>query len=771
MASPNLHQVVITGAGLVTPLGLSRDATWQKVLQGQCGIGPMSAMESALPSGADGGQAPDLPADFEPGLPRESRYLRWAIRDALRDAGVSDQLPYAPDRCGIILGTTLHGMRAGGKFFRSGDPAALKDFLAGAVLGNIRDDLDFTGSALTTCSACSSSLGSIALSVTMLRSGRLDLVIAGGYDAISEYVYAGFNSLRLISPGTLRPFTRGRQGMKVAEGYGIVILERHDDAQRRGAKILAAILGYGESADAHHLTQPHPQGGGAARAIRQAMESAGVAPSDIDLIAAHATGTPDNDASEFAAFSQVFGSSLSGIPAVAFKSHLGHTLGGAGAVELILAAMALRDQIVPACANVTATDVEFEGLNLSTGQAKPAQFRTTLNTSLGFGGANTCVILGRASAPITSPSVSIVSSTCKDALREVFITGIGTVFPGAIGNEAMVRLLSQQSDPVTADTGTIDDADIIALLNARRVRRMSEYVKLSLAATMLCLRDAGLNDIPSFAENCAAILGTTHGSTNYCEQYYGQIVKEGVAAANPMLFAEGVPNAAAAHLSLMLSLKGPCQTVIGSRTAGLDALGIATTRIAAGEWDRAIVGAAEEYSPVVNQAYGRWGLYGAGGFVVGAGAVTFLVESRSSMEARGGRPRGRVLAVAGGTSRGGGVARIVRDVLTKLGTPPIVLGSSNGTWIDRAEEAGVARSGARLASSLYGRLAECFSVLPMAGIAAALLTGLSDPLLTSRRSLGSTATGNFDSPAGHFGSLATDYFGSVSGVALERRDG
>jgi 3-oxoacyl-[acyl-carrier-protein] synthase II len=337
----------------------------------------------------------------------------------------------------------------------------------------------------------------------------------------------------------------------------------------------------------------------------------------------------------------------------------------------------------------------------------------------------------------------------------------------------MIRLLSQERDPVVADTGSVDDAEITSLLNARRIRRMSEYVKLSLAATMLCLRDAGVSDISSFAGTSAAILGTTHGSTNYCEQYYGRIVKEGIAAANPMLFAEGVPNAAAAHLSLMLSLKGPCQTVIGSRTAGLDAIAIATARIAAGEWDRAIVGAAEEYSPVVNEAYRRWGLYGAGGFVVGAGAVTFLLESRSSLETRGGRSRGRIVATAGGANQVGLTPRTLREVVKKLGPLPLILGSSNGTWIDRVEDGGIASPGV-VTSSLYGRLAECFSVLPLAGIAAMLLCDLPRRWLKVRPSRGSIQGAELTEPVRNnmdscreFGVLATDYFGAVSGVAFE----
>lgn len=740
--SSHFNQIVITGAGLATPLGTNCRSTWQAVLQGRCEMGPLGAMESPLPEGADGGQAPGLPADFFPELPRESRYLRHAIDQAMRDAGIDRESGCAPDRRGIILGTTLHGMRSAGRFLRSNDYSHLKDFLSGAVLRNVASDLGFEGCALTTCSACSSSLGAIALGVTMLRSGRLDLVIAGGYDTISEYAYGGFSSLRLLAPGPLRPFARDRQGMKLSEGYGIVVLERAEDAARRGRKPLATVLGFGESADAHHLTQPHPEGDGAARAMRQAMQDAGLDPEAIHLIAAHATGTPDNDAGESAALTRVFGRHLPEVPVVAFKSHLGHTLGGAGAVELILSAMALRDQVIPACANVTRDDVEFAGLNLSTGDSRTAPVRATLNTSLGFGGANTCVILARDRTP--NPPAAPPPSR---ETHEVLITGIGVVLPGVIGADAFERRLDEPVEPPQRDTGAVMESEIAGYLNARRVRRMSDYVKMSLAATVLALRDAGVDDITAFCETSAAILGTTHGSTGYSETYYRQIVREGLGAANPMLFAEGVPNAAAAHLSLMLSLKGPCQTVIGSRTAGLDALRLASARIAAGEWQRAIVGAAEEYSPLVNAAYAHWGLYGKQGFAAGAGAVSFVLESRSSAESRKARARGRVLDALGSLSEPKHCGRVVRRILNRFGRPNTVLTSANHTWIDRAERMGIG-SGRGNVWSPYGHVAECFSVLPLAGIAAAMLTS-------------KFATGRL-------ASIATDYSGGVSGVLVER---
>ncbi len=773
--------IVMTGAGLVSNLGLSRQETWDGILQGRCGMGPMTALEVPLPGGKDGGQAVDLPADFSPDLPREVRYLKWTIAAALSDAMLAGKLPYEPARCTALLGTTLHGMRAAGQYFRSNDLAALSTFLAGDTLQLALGDLPFAGLAATTCSACSSSLASVELGVTLLQTGKADLVIAGGYDTISEYVYGGFNSLRLVTDGPLRPFSKDRKGMKVAEGYGIVVLERARDAKKRGAKTIATILGWGESSDSHHLTQPHPSGEGAARAIRQALSRAALEPTYIDLVAAHATGTPDNDASEYAALASVFGDHLPNGPVIAYKSPLGHTLGGAGAVELILSAMAMRDQTVPACANITAEDAEFAALNLVLGTPRKAEIKATLNTSLGFGGSNTAVVLGLA-PEVSTPAIHVPSRRGQD----VFISGVGVVLPEIIGNEALVARLSATTPPPWDRLcGAISEESIIGLLNARRVRRMSDYVKLTLAAATLACRDAGIHDMAAFAEQCGAVLGTTHGSSNYSVAYYRQIVEEGIFSANPMLFAEAVPNGGAAHLSLMLGLKGSCQAVIGTRTAGLDALALATSRIRSGVWDRAIVGAGEELCDVVNNSYRPCGMLADTGgppfvddrgFVVGAGAVMFILESGESMAKRGHNPRGRIETTAGlRFSDRSQSAHAISAVLEEIKPANHLISSACRTWIDRAEAAGIRRAERPCTvSSIYGHIAETFSVGPLAGIAAVLLSGKLPRLLGEGGGSGTFANGGGvlaatgDENVESFATLCTDRTGCVAGAGIRR---
>jgi 3-oxoacyl-[acyl-carrier-protein] synthase II len=447
------------------------------------------------------------------------------------------------------------------------------------------------------------------------------VVIAGGYDTLSEYVWAGFNALRLVSGPPLRPFVRGRQGMKVAEGYGIVILERRADAAARGAKALACVAGWGESADAFHLTRPDPSGTGATRSMRMALEQSAIQPRQLGLLTAHATGTPDNDTAEAAAALAVLGEAAADVPVVAFKSHLGHTLGGAGAVELILSAKALTTSHLPGCCNVQPADVEYEGLNLRTGSAVEKRISSTLNTSLGFGGANTSAVLC---------SADQAPRKFRER-RAVCITGIGLLGPGVVGLKSFIAAGGQFPSDKTA----IDDDALAALIDARRTRRLSPYVKHMLAATTLALRQARLSDRADLLESTSAVLATTHGSAGYSYDYYGQIVREGIAAANPMLFAEGVPNAGAAHVSLTFGVRGGCRTIIGTTVAGLDALQLAAARIAGGEIPMAIVGAAEEANPIIDRAYRCCNPTAAASV---SAAVAFILEPVDAAQARGVAP-------------------------------------------------------------------------------------------------------------------------------------
>ena len=348
--------VVITGAAIASGLGLSRQQTWDAILRGECALRPLTTIESPLPPGADGGEALPLPEDFAPDLPREARYLKWTLTDAIRDAALGRKCPTIPPtalRLSAGDDAARHARRrAISAQRRSRAPSVISlpatrfswrptDWGLAAWPPASAPPALPAWRAFRSASPCSSPV-------------EADLVIAGGYDAIGEYVYGGFNSLRLVAPGPLRPFARDRQGMKLAEGYGIVVLERSGDADAARRDSAGDDPGRRGNLRCSSSHPAPPAGRGRGTGDELALHRpAGRTAADIDLVAAHATGTPDNDAGEFAAFSRVFGERLSAVPVVAFKSHLGHTLGGAGAVELILSAMALRDQIIPGCRQCT----------------------------------------------------------------------------------------------------------------------------------------------------------------------------------------------------------------------------------------------------------------------------------------------------------------------------------------------------------------------------------------------------------------------------------
>jgi 3-oxoacyl-(acyl-carrier-protein) synthase len=302
---------------------------------------------------------------------------------------------------------------------------------------------------------------------------------------------------------------------------------------------------------------------------------------------------------------------------------------------------------------------------------------------------------------------------------------------------------------------------------------MSDYVKITLAATQIAIASAKIENITDFAGGASVILGSTHGSAEFSINYYREIVNQGLIGANPVLFAEGVPNAAAAHLSLMLGLRGGCQTIIGTRTAGLDALRLAASRIASGRWDRAVVGAAEEFNPTVNAAYEHCGLKRRKldpaerhrGFVTGSAAVTFILESRRSAEARSIKGFGRLIGCSSHRGRPGESIDAAARVLAELSAPRFVLTSACDTWVDRAEFAALRRAvPSATVSTLYGHAAEHFSASPLLAIASVLLTGRMPRMLGPAPSSLHPALGA-ERPDS-FAALCTDFTGCVTGVTV-----
>jgi 3-oxoacyl-[acyl-carrier-protein] synthase II len=396
-----MRRVVVTGIGVISPIGSGRQRFWDALLDGQSGIGPVTGFDTSAFPVHIGAEV----RDFAPGeylrklgpecIGRTSQLAVAAARLALEDAGVE-----AGGRGGVSIGTTSGEPQFVEQFndMRKASTAAPAEifprYSCSAISAHIAIEFDLHGPCLTIPTACAAGNHAIGHGFDMIRMGRVDTMLTGGADAFSRIPYMGFARLGAIAPDRCQPFDRNRKGMVPGEGAAILVLESLDRATERGAKIYAEVLGYGLSCDSHHMTASHPEGDGAMRAMVAAMKESGVTTSDIDYISAHGTGTPTNDRVESIAVGRLFGERARSVPMSSIKSMVGHTMGAASAIEAAACAMALDTGWIPPTINWEEADPDFD-LDYVPNQARQTNPRLVLNNAYAFGGNNASLCLRR----------------------------------------------------------------------------------------------------------------------------------------------------------------------------------------------------------------------------------------------------------------------------------------------------------------------------------------------------------------------------------------
>ena len=411
------RRVVITGMGLLTALGTDVESSWQGVVAGRSGVRPLQAFDPARLTSRIGAEVPDFDASHildRKDLRRTDRYIQFGLvasRQALDQAGLPERFEGAlAERTGVILGTGLGGVATLNDGFTINalrGPDRISPFLVPMGIpnvgaGQVAIQFGMTGPNFTTVSACATGGHALGEASEIIRRDDADVMIAGGAEAgVVEAMVGGFAAMRALStrnddPGAAsRPFDSGRDGFVIGEGAGVVVLEALEHAERRGATILAELVGYAATADASHITLPAPGGIGAVRAARRALEKAGMTPDEIDHVNAHATSTPEGDKAELQAIRTIFGDSSGDISITANKSMFGHTLGAAGAIEAIVSIQTIREGWIPPTINLIDPDPEAAGLDLTPNTAVFRPTRTVLSNSFGFGGQNTALIFAR----------------------------------------------------------------------------------------------------------------------------------------------------------------------------------------------------------------------------------------------------------------------------------------------------------------------------------------------------------------------------------------
>lgn len=413
-----LKRVVVTGIGAITPLGNNVEEYWKNLINGVSGAAPITQFDASKFKTQFACEVKDYdPLNYFDRkevrkLDLFAQYALISSEEAMNDSSVNLE-KVDLDRFGVIWGAGIGGLQTFQEEcinFANGDgtprfsPFFIPKMIADIAPGHISMKYGLRGPNFTTVSACASSTNAIIDAMTYIRLGKMDLCVTGGSEAaVSEAGIGGFNALQALSkrnedPSTAsRPFDKDRDGFVLGEGGGALILEEYEHAKARGAKIYAEVIGSGLSADAHHITAPHPEGLGAIKVMKNALQDAGLSAEDIDYINVHGTSTPLGDIAEAKAIKEVFGENAYKLNISSTKSMTGHLLGAAGIIESIASILAVKNDIVPPTINHFTDDEAFDPkLNFTFNKAQKREVRAALSNTFGFGGHNASAIFKKA---------------------------------------------------------------------------------------------------------------------------------------------------------------------------------------------------------------------------------------------------------------------------------------------------------------------------------------------------------------------------------------
>jgi len=565
----NRRRVFITGMGIISPLGLGVERHLDSLKKNESGIGPISLFTPSPGNSFPVGEVPGFAQSLH--VPRTHELALVAAREALSQSAA------APDS--IVLGTTTGGMPVTEELLKKNetDPELYRYHSTSTVAEFLASELHCTGMVLTITTACSSGAAAIKLAYELVRTGTARRVLAGGADALCRLTYYGFNSLQLIDPAGARPLDRGRKGMSVAEGSAMLLLEA-GESRPEGA--IAELLGGGLSCDAFHPATPHPEGRGALAAMRQAVQNAGVALTEIRYVNLHGTGTKDNDLAEAKAMNSLFGNGMPLLSSV--KGAFGHTLAASGAIEAVVCAAAVSEGIIPANTRCTEPDPE---LNLKPVLAPLAERAgVVMSNSFGFGGNNACLVLA-------DPCMNHEKPEADDA-SEFEITGCACITGAGDTDQTMQKLQDGG-----ACIGTLPLADISKSLPPREVRRLKRLPRIALALAMEARKNSNQDQGPS-----AIFFGTSFGPMSETYDFITRLYASNEQFTSPTEFVGSVHNAPAGMAAIMLGASGANLTLTGGDYSFEQAL-IAASLTATDDGGPLLVMGADEFHETLSPLF------------------------------------------------------------------------------------------------------------------------------------------------------------------------
>jgi 3-oxoacyl-[acyl-carrier-protein] synthase II len=652
-------RVVVTGVGAISPQGPTADDLWDGVRAGRVAIREVQHLSMEGYRTRIAGEVEHVPTprhDYDRPEGFRDRALDFALLAAEEAFDAGGGLGAIPaERWGVVMGTcnaglisgvrwlqdTLAGRETYPKLLHLVTPQAIAELVAGAF--------SLRGPVLSVDTACAAGANAIGAAAELIRSGQADAALAGGTDALSDILISGFNSLESLSPEPAAPYSKDRQGLSLGEGSGVLVLMREDLAREAGLPALAEVLGYGLSADGYHPTAPHPEGQGAARAIRSALRAGGVDPSEVAYVNSHGTGTPKNDPAETMATRVGLGEAADRVAVSSTKSMLGHLLGAAGAVEGIVTVQAIRDQVAPPTANFTEPDDGCD-LDYVPNEARPMPIEVAVSNNFAFGGANASVVLARPGRPAGPP---------RPVTDRVVVTGLAALTPAGCDLDAVWaafdagRDCTQVEDGVRIGRVELDPSPYLTPKERRRMDRLGLFAVIS---SKLALEDAKLEVTEDNRGRVGVIFGTGIGPMETMERFALPLFEEGPAAASPAVFPNTVYNAAAGQVAMRLGTVGPSTTVTAAHAAGASAISYAYDLARDDQADVLVCPVADTLTDTVVAAYRDLGMLAPDSFRLAEAGVALVLERQGHARARGARVYGEVLGY-GVASDGLGVAR------------------------------------------------------------------------------------------------------------------
>lgn len=620
----------VTGLGLVTPLGTGVEATWARLVRGDRAVRPITLFDVS-------GQRVGIAAEVEgvrvpgEGWSRSSLMAATAAEEAMRAA----RIDVRRDRVGLVVGGTTGGMLETEQLLAKlhAEPEC-REVLAEML----SHPLTATGDRLderlgpfrrirTLSSACSSGANALVVAAAWLLAGEVDAVVAGASDGLCRLTLGGFNALGAIDPEPCRPFNRRRRGTSLGEGAGFLVLERAESARARGVPAVAELAGWALGAEAHHITNPAPDGVAIATLIARAIARAGLAPSDVDYVDAHGTGTPVNDSTEAAGIARALGAEASRVPVSSSKAQIGHTLGAAGAIEAAIAALVVARRTLVPTAGLDEPDPALPLVHVPHVGREVPRVRAAVSSAFGFGGMDTVLVLA-------DPALAAGSDGADVPVHRPVVTAAAVFGPcGLVGTEACAEIVERSYDP-----GTPVDPD--AHVDPMRGRRLDRAARLATVAVHHALSEAG-----GPVEETGLVLGSAFGNVDGCAAFMHRIFEKGARAASPAEFPNLVPSSPVGHVSIYLGLRGPAFATADLAASGESAFVQAVQLVAAGEAGRIVAGAVEPKSDIVNRVLAALFAQAASQAATPRGdlAAAIVVESDAEAGARGARVLARVV--------------------------------------------------------------------------------------------------------------------------------